>query len=185
MKADFKVTIDACVLANAQVCNLLLTLAEKPRLLCPVWSEMILDETYRTHTAKLKWSRELADDFQSELKATFPEAIVSDFEHIIPHLKNDEKDRHVLASAIHANSSLVLTFNLKEFPNFALEPWNVEACHPQDYLTTLYEMEPVQLVSRISAIAAKRKMDQLDLLLKLGKSLPNFASRLIDDLDLG
>ncbi|EDY81319.1 hypothetical protein VDG1235_937 [Verrucomicrobiia bacterium DG1235] len=40
------------------------------------------------------------------------------------------------------------------------------------------------MASRIAAIAAQRKMDQLDLLLKLGKSLPAFASRLIDDLNL-
>jgi len=185
VKADFKVAIDACVLANAQVCNLLLTLAEKPRLFCPTWSETILDETFRTHTTKLNWSTDLADYFQSELRASFPESIISDFEHIIPNLENDEKDRHVLAAAIHANSSLVQTFNLKDFPYSALKPWKVEACHPQDYLLTLFEMEPIQVASRISAIAAKRNLDQLDLLLRLGKSLPNFASLLIDDLGLG
>lgn len=39
MRADFKVVLDACVLANHGVCNLLLKLAEKPRLYRPCWSE--------------------------------------------------------------------------------------------------------------------------------------------------
>lgn len=38
MRADFKVVLDACVLANYGVANLLLSLAEKPRLYLPVWS---------------------------------------------------------------------------------------------------------------------------------------------------
>jgi hypothetical protein len=32
MKADFRVVLDACVLANFGVCDLLLRLAERPRL---------------------------------------------------------------------------------------------------------------------------------------------------------
>ncbi|MDQ8197176.1 PIN domain-containing protein [Pelagicoccus enzymogenes] len=185
MKADFKVTIDACVLANYAVCDLLLRLAERPRQYLPVWSDKILDEVYRTQIKKLNWPKHLAEHFRSAVTGTFPEASISDFEHIIPSLNNHEKDRHVLAAAIHSDSSLILTFNLRDFPKDALEPWKVEVSHPQDYLIVLHEMEPVQMASRIAAIAAQRKMDQLDLLLLLGKSLPNFASRLIDDLGLG
>lgn len=44
MQADFKVVIDACVLANIAVCDLFLRLAEKPRLCLPRWSTEILDE---------------------------------------------------------------------------------------------------------------------------------------------
>lgn len=36
MRADFRVVLDACVLANYGVANLLLLLAEKPRLYLPV-----------------------------------------------------------------------------------------------------------------------------------------------------
>jgi hypothetical protein len=35
MRADFKVVLDACVLANFGVCDLLLRLAERPRLYLP------------------------------------------------------------------------------------------------------------------------------------------------------
>ena len=54
MRADFKVVLDACVLANYGVANLLLLLAEKPRLYLPLWSEEILAETYRTQVGKFR-----------------------------------------------------------------------------------------------------------------------------------
>ncbi len=54
MQADFKIVIDACVLANIVVCDLFLRLAEKPRLFLPRWSTEILDETRRVHQ-KLSW----------------------------------------------------------------------------------------------------------------------------------
>ncbi len=55
IKANFSVVIDACVLANFAVCDLLLRLAERPTLYQPRWSETILAETRRTHEDKLHW----------------------------------------------------------------------------------------------------------------------------------
>lgn len=52
MIADYKVLLDACVLANFAVCDLYLRLAEHPRLLLPKWSEDILKEVCRTHVKK-------------------------------------------------------------------------------------------------------------------------------------
>lgn len=72
--------------------------------------------------------------------------MVNEYENIISSLKNDEKDRHVLAAAIRGSCSLILTFNLRHFPKEALDPWSITATHPQDYLLVLYEMEPTQVV---------------------------------------
>jgi len=185
MRADFKVCLDACVLANFGVADLLLKLAERPRQYLPVWSEEILAEVYRTQTDKLGWPVELATTFGSELRKHFPEAIVSGYDHLLAAVTNDPKDRHVVAAAIHAGADVILTFNLKDFPAEALVPWGIEATHPQDYLLILYEMDNLQVVSRIGAIAAERGRAQEDVLLHLGKSLPAFASRLLDDLNLG
>ncbi len=43
MNADFPVILDACVLANQRITDLLLRLAETPRLFLPRWSKQILD----------------------------------------------------------------------------------------------------------------------------------------------
>jgi hypothetical protein len=184
VRADFKVCLDACVLANIRVCDLLLRLAEKPRLFLPVWSQKILDEVRRTHVDRLGWEPSLADYFQREVRRFFPDAITDDYDHILPKLTNHPKDRHVLAAAIRAGSSLIVTFNLKDFPAESLKEWNVEASHPQDYLLILYELDPPQMIQRVAKIAGQRDETQFDTLVELGKTCPAFAARLLDDLEL-
>ena len=183
MRADFRVVLDACVLANYGVTNLMLLLAEKPRLYLPTWSDEILAETRRTQIDHLRWEERLADSFQSELRRVFPEALVRDYEHIIDRCSNDRKDRHVLACAIQCHSEVILTFNLKHFPEDALAPWGVVACHPQDYLFALFDLEPLQVVHQLGAVAQKRGFTLEDHLIDLGRFLPEFSSRLLDELN--
>ena len=182
MRADYRIFLDACVLANFGVCDLLLRLSERPRLIVPHWSAEVLAETRRTQIEKLGWPPELAESFQAKAREAFPDAEISDYESLLPSLTNDPKDRHVLAAAIRGNCPLILTFNLKHFPAEALKPWNICASHPQDYLTILYEMEPQQLTACLGEIAGKRKIEVQDVLIRLGKILPVFAQRLLDDL---
>jgi len=63
VRADYRVLIDSCVFVNFGVCDLLLWLGEKPRMLLPCWSVNIMDEVRRTHVEKLKWPKSLADTF--------------------------------------------------------------------------------------------------------------------------
>ena len=182
MRADYKVVIDSCVLANYGVCDLLLRVAERPRLFVPHWSEKILAEVHRTHLHKLDWEPELADSFQSEVRRAFPESIIDGYEAFLPALSNDPKDRHILAAAIKGACPLILTFNLRHFPKEALDPWQVTAEHPHDYLIVLYEMEPKRVAACLGEIAGKRNLEIEDVLIRLGKTLPAFANRVLDDL---
>ncbi|MDZ4788959.1 MAG: hypothetical protein SH807_08460 [Blastochloris sp.] len=124
----------------------------------------------------------MANSFQAAVRETFPEAEVSDYEKLLSALGNDLKDRHVLGAAIHGNCPLILTFNLKHFPAEALTPWNICASHPQDYLLILYEMEPQQITVCLGEIAGRRNLEVQDVLIRLGKTLPVFSQRLLDDL---
>ena len=72
MKADFHVLMDACVMANQGVCDLLLSLAERPRLFVPRWSDLILQEVERTHRDKLGWPEHLVELFQTKVGQSFP-----------------------------------------------------------------------------------------------------------------
>lgn len=101
----------------------------------------MLTETRRAQ-AKLHWPPHLIESFEAALRSTFPEALVSGYEHLVPAATNDPKDQHVLAAAIHADAEVILTFNLRDFPDEALAPWRIEAMHPQDYLLTHYEEQP-------------------------------------------
>jgi len=183
MRADFKVVLDACVLANFGVCDLLLRLAERPRLYLPQWSEELLRETERTHVNDLGWPPALAASFQSALRGTFPEAMVSGYDHLLPQCRNDPKDHHVLACAIQCKAELILTYNLRDFPPDSLRPWEIEARHPQDYLLTLYALDQAAVLHKLEAIAQKRGCPLEDYLIDLGLYLPTFASHVLDSLD--
>ena len=182
MRADYRVFIDTCVLANHGVCDLLLRLSERPRLLMPHWSAAVLAEVRRTHIEKLKWPEQIANSFQTAVRKAFPEAEVRDYENLLPVVTNDEKDRHVLAAAVHGQCPLILTFNLKHFQSEALAPWLIHASHPQDYLLVLYEMEPKRVIGCLGEIAGRRNLEIEDVLIRLGQALPLFSGRLLDDL---
>ncbi len=183
MRADFKVVLDACVLANYGVANLLLLLAEKPRLYLPVWSEEILAETRRTQVERLGWAERIADDFQTQLRLVFSEALTCRYEHLVSQCTNDVKDRHVLACAMHSKAEVILTFNLRDFPTESLTPWGIAAKHPQEYLLTLFDLEPLHVMHQLGSIAQKRGCTLEDHLIDLGRFLPEFSSRVLDELN--
>lgn len=182
MKADFKVVLDACVLANYSVADLLLRLAEKPRLYIPMWSELILSETTRTQIDKLNWPPAIAQSFRTSLQAAFPESMTEGYEYVIEHCTNDEKDRHVLACAIHCKAEVILTFNLKHFGEEAVSNWGITAKHPQDYLLTLFALEPLHVLHQLGGIAQKRNCALEDHLIDLGRFLPKFSARVLEEL---
>ena len=184
MTADFPIVLDACVLANLGVCDLFLRLAEPPRLFVPRWSGEILDEVRRTQLEKLKppWPEKLTDSWRREVSRAFPDACVSGHARLLPLLTNDDKDRHVLAAAIHGGVSLIVTFNLRHFRDEALRPWKVEAVHPQDYLLTLYSMHPAVVFAKLAAISQDRETDLEGTLIHLGKSLPRFSAQILEDM---
>ena len=143
----------------------------------------MLEEVRRTHLEKLNWPKHLADSFQEKIRQSFPEAEIKDYEKIVATMTNDTEDRHVLAAAIRGGCPLILTFNLKHFPPDSLAPWSVEASHPQDYLLILYQMEPRRVMACLGEIAGRRKLEIEDVLIRLGRVLPSFSRRLLDDLE--
>ena len=186
-RANYRVVLDACVLANHGVCDLFLRLAERPRLYTAVWSKSILEETTRTQITKLNWPPELADHWRSEVMRYFPESLVDDASCLEPVLANEAKDRHVLATAIRAGAPTIVTFNLRDFSSSSLEPWKIQAVHPADYLITLHTIAPDVVVAKLVEMVRDRQTKTHDLtpqayLSKLARSLPAFAAHLADSL---
>lgn len=186
-RANYRVVLDACVLANHGVCDLFLRLAERPRLYTAIWSSAILDETNRSQVTKLNWPQELADHWRSEVTRYFPESLVDDASCLEPVLANDAKDRHVLAAAIRAGASTIVTFNLRDFGSSSLEPWGIQAVHPADYLITLHTIAPDVVVAKLIEMVRDRQIKDPALtpqayLSKLSRSVPAFAAHLADSL---
>ena len=124
------VVLDACVLANFSLCDTLLRLAEPPRLFDPKWSDEIIRETTRTLESKLGWPNSLTAHLEKELRAHFSAAWIAGYEPLIPRMTNDEKDRHVVAAAVHGEASIILTLNLRHFRPEHLAMWGCPRTAP-------------------------------------------------------
>jgi predicted nucleic acid-binding protein len=182
MRADFPAVLDACVLAPANLCDLLLSLAETPRLYPPLWSEEILEEVRRTQAEDLEWPPHLVELWQTNVRDAFPEAIITGYQNLISVCTNHEKDRHVLAVAIKAKAEIIVTANLRHFPPESLEPWGIRAIDPASYLINLYTLDPGVVVSRLESIARRRRLAPEVVLSRLGRSVPAFAEHVAEAL---
>jgi hypothetical protein len=170
------VLLDACVLANFSLCDTLLRLAEPPRLYEPKWSEDIIRETTRTLESTLRWPGSLTTYFQAELRAHFDEAWISGYEALIPRMTNDEKDRHVLAAAVHGHAPIIVTFNLRHFRSEHLEPWGVRALHPEAFLIEIFRQEQSTVMAKLEQQAADRGRTLRQLFDILNATVPGFVA---------
>ncbi len=116
MLADrFTAFLDACVLGSGLRRNILLSLAEAG-LFRPRWSSRVLDETEKAIAVITGGSADTGRQRRA-MEAAFPEALVSGFEHLEEGLQlPDMNDRHVVAAAIATAAAVIVTDNLKDFP---------------------------------------------------------------------
>lgn len=139
----FLAVADACALYPFHLRDTLLRLAER-ELYDVRWSAEILNEMsgnlIENHAMSAGDAHRLIDTMQTY----FPEAMVpaGTIEHLIPVMTNDEKDRHVLAAAQASGAEAVITSNLKHFPESSTAPLGIDAIHPDDFLQTLFAIEP-------------------------------------------
>jgi len=175
-----RAVVDACALAHSKVCDLLLRLHESHWLIWPLWTEQILEETYRAHR-KFGWSEEVAVGFRKALQGNLPASMVRGHERWLAQCKNDVGDRHVLAAAIEGKAHAIITFNEDDFKQEALAPWGIEAVHPQDYLLALYSRAPRALADELRVICKKSGISVFAHLEKMAEQVPEFSQRLLVD----
>lgn len=140
---NFSIAIlDASVLFAAPLRDILMRLAGR-RIYAPRWTDMIHYEWIEAvlkrrpdiTRVQLERTRSLMDQFVLD-------AIVTDFEDLIPSLKlPDEDDRHVLAAAIKGQADTIVTLNLKDFPLDILQLYNIRPQHPDDFIYRLLEID--------------------------------------------
>ncbi|HEX5504304.1 MAG TPA: PIN domain-containing protein [Thermomicrobiales bacterium] len=176
--SSFGVVLDACVLVPAALRDTLLRAAQRG-LYRPCWSEMILGEVERTLTrtglATLAGARRLV----AILRDRFPRAVATGYERLIPGMvTRDADDRHVVAAAVAAHAQVIVTFNLRDFPEVGLVPYGLEAQHPDGFLTSLYELAPATLrevVAEQAAALRRPPRSYDDILDNLTGQVPEFA----------
>ena len=98
---------------------------------------------------KLERTRELMDRHVRD-------CLVTNYEQLISGLKlPDKKDRHVLAAAIRAGADVIVTYNLKDFPDSALSPYGIEAQHPDEFLMHLLDLSPGAVCVSVKTVRAR------------------------------
>lgn len=143
MSSHFTVVYDACVLYPAPLRDLLMHLALSD-VYRARWSDMIHEEWIRNVLIdRPDLTKEQLNRTRQLMNAHVRDSLVTGFEYLIDsiHLP-DPDDRHVAAAAIHSGASLIVTFNLKDFPAQALEPYNLSAQHPDDFIVDLLDLHP-------------------------------------------
>jgi hypothetical protein len=83
----------------------------------------------------------------------FPEAAVTDYEHLVGAMRNDPKDRHVIAAAVKAGAQVVVTDNTRDF---SMMPDGIEAQTADDFLCNLFDLSPDRMMLALEKICARR-----------------------------
>lgn len=147
----FPAFFDACTLFGIRLTDLILRLADEGAFRA-LWSEEVLEEVRRN---VIRTGIEAADiDHRiTAMRQYFPDALVTGYEGLTDALTCDPKDRHVLAAAVRAKADVLVTFNLKDFPDESLEPFDVEVVHPDDFLLDQLDLFPGVVIRVLHELA--------------------------------
>jgi hypothetical protein len=181
--ANFVALFDACIFYPAQLRDLLLRVAISD-LFKARWTDRIHDEWIGSllrdrpdiPPERLARTREL-------MNAAVPGCLVTGYEPFIDQLiLPDPDDRHVLAAAIHCNAGVIVTMNLRDFPDDAVNVYGISVQHPDEFLSHVFDLRAAVVCSAFRDMREqlsrppKTVRELLDDLMKAG--LPNTVSLL-------
>jgi predicted nucleic acid-binding protein len=153
-----RVVLDACVMLPQNLNNVLLTFAEEG-LFAPVWTDTLLNEVQTNLVKKFGVTTAQAEHRIQQMRQAFPFAAdeAAGYQRLIPAMTNHRKDRHVLAAAVASGAALIVTANLRDFPDGALKPFGVEAVHPDEFLLDQLDLDRSHVLAGLDRLVARNK----------------------------
>lgn len=150
-----RVFLDACVLFPPLVRRLLLDTAAAGRFV-PLWSDRVLEEWRISAGAKQgpdAWVRIAAA--RAAMAEVFPDASArADPEVEAGLVLPDPADAHVLAAAAAGQANILVTFNLRDFPNRTMARFGIALRHPDGFLWEMFSQAPETLAPLIERALA-------------------------------
>jgi predicted nucleic acid-binding protein len=145
---------DANILYPSYLRDLLIRVAQAG-LVQAKWTNQILDETFRNlkrnrpdlDPARLDRTRKLMNEVLPDVLVTGHEPLIGVVE--LP----DADDGHVLAAAIKSHAQVIVTENLRHFPQDKLEPWNIEAQSADDFVLGLIDLSQQTVYAQVQRMA--------------------------------
>lgn len=128
----------------------------------PKWSNHIFDEWKEVMIRKGVSSEESEKRVQKANDA-FPDALVRNYEGLIQGLSlPDEKDCHVLAAAIKINAHVIVSNNIKHFPEKVLNSYGLHIKSADDFLTDIIDLNAETAIEAFKEMVLNKKNPELD-----------------------
>jgi predicted nucleic acid-binding protein len=154
--SHYTALLDANVLYPAPLRDLFLQLALtglfKARWSADIhreWIEALVRNQPERDRAALERTRDLMDTAARDSLVTGYEALIGTLS--LP----DPDDQHVLAAAIIGRCDVIVTQNLKHFPPTALEPFDIEVRHPDEFLCDQLSLAPGVVCGAVHKVRAR------------------------------
>jgi predicted nucleic acid-binding protein len=186
---SYTAVLDACVLYPAPVRDLMINLSVSG-LFRARWTEEIHDEWIRN---LLKQRNDLKPEALQRTRQLMDQSVadclIKGHERFIESLDlPDPNDRHVLAAAIVGHADAIVTFNMKDFPDEVAREHSIEILHPDDFLTSQYDLAPVQVLTAVKEIRSQLNRPKLSAIEYLDKleviGLPQICQKLREAIEL-
>jgi predicted nucleic acid-binding protein len=167
----FKAVLDTNVIYPIVIRDLLFWFAYY-ELYTPKWSATIFKE-WKAVMIRKGIANEEAEKRVQRANSAFPDALVANYESLVANLTlPDENDRHVVAAAIKSNADVIVTNNLKDFPEEFLNSFGIKAKSADDFLTDIIDLNQDIAIKAFKEMVLNRKnpnMDEFEVLESLRK----------------
>ncbi len=176
------VLLDANLLYPFHIRNLLVQLGVSG-VIDVRWTDAIHGEWIRNLAGAGRQSPDRLIRTRDIMNRVLPSADVRGYEHRISGLTlPDPADRHVLAAAIEAGASVLLTFNLRDFPDDLSAPFAIAARGPDGFICEISDRDPELMIAIADAARQNLSRTAPDMVAFADtlerQRLPRFAARL-------
>lgn len=157
----FKAVLDTNVIYPVVIRDLLFWFAHY-ELYTPKWSNHIFEEWKGVMERK---GVSAADATMRVQKANiaFPDALVYNYEGLLGNLTlPDPDDCHVLAAAIKVNANVIVTNNLRDFPEDYLETFGLKVKSADDFLTDIIDLNHEEALQAFKEMVLNKKKPELN-----------------------
>ncbi len=167
--------LDANILYPAPLRDLFMQLAVSD-VFCARWSADIHEEWINALLRdKQGYEREKLEKTRRLMDTATRDAVITGYQKLIPSLSlPDPNDRHVLAAAIIGECDVIVTNNVKDFPEKTLQIYDIKAQKPDDFLFNHFLLEPEKFCEAVKKVRGRLKNpyydvhEYLNILLKQG-----------------
>jgi predicted nucleic acid-binding protein len=154
----FIVIYDANALYPNTLRDLLIRIAQQPHLVQAKWTDDILDEMLRAlQRNRSDITEKKALGLRELITESVRDCLVTGYRPLIDALDlPDPDDRHVLAAAIKVRAQLIVTRNLKHFPQKTLAQWDIRPKSPDHFVRDVIDLDSQAVWACVQQIVDSR-----------------------------